>query len=243
MANRSIDSLAQNASFRFSPMEPRTLKQRISLRIRSAILEGHLPPGTRIVEATLAAEMGVAQSSIREGMMELVNQGFLVKYVNRETVVRKLNAGDIGSLFRVRTELEGLAAELVHRNLTNNSLDPLQALVQEMHEAARSGDLATFYQYDIEFHLGLWRLTGNEFLERCLIPISIAPVAFFLAGSPLAPEERDYQRVAEGHHEILLSLQTGPGSACRKLMTAKIREWRDSQRLDALHQKRQIARR
>ena len=54
--------------YRFAPVEPPTLKQRISMQIQRAILQGHLPPGTRIVETTLAADMGVAQSSIREAM-------------------------------------------------------------------------------------------------------------------------------------------------------------------------------
>jgi DNA-binding GntR family transcriptional regulator len=225
-------SRTQPSPFRFGPVEAPTLKDRISLNIRRAILQGHLPPGTRIVESALAKEMNVAQTSVREGLMDSVNQGFLVKYVNRETVVRKLDAHDIEGLFRVRIELEGLAVELSHPNANEETLAPLYQLVDHMREAGRSRQVALFYESDIEFHRTLWRLSRNEFLERSLVPLSISPVAFFLAGLPLPPLEHDFMRVAAEHEEILDTFNKGSARACRNFIVSKIKGWRDEQRQD-----------
>jgi DNA-binding GntR family transcriptional regulator len=100
-----------------------------------------------------------------------------------------------------------------------------------MRDAARNGETAAFYQSDIQFHQSMWRLPGNEFLERALVPLSIGPVTFFLAGSPLLPpNQRDLLRVVAEHEEILEALRKGPGRACRKVIVSKIKTWRDQQR-------------
>src|SRR5580692_4781707 len=111
----SIESLLE--PFSFSPVKAPTLKDGVADHIRTAILTGGLAPGTRIVESKLAREMTVAQTTVREAIQDLANQGLLVKRVNRESLVRKLTVADLNDLFMLRMDLEGLAVELAHSRI------------------------------------------------------------------------------------------------------------------------------
>jgi DNA-binding GntR family transcriptional regulator len=205
-----------------------TLKKKIADEVRSAILRGDLPPGTRIVESKLAKQMQVAQTTVREGLQELENQGLVVKRVNHETLVRKLRIGEIEKLLDLRMDLEGLAAELASRNANEATLAPLQEIVDRMRWAAQQKKWEEFYRFDFEFHNGLYRLADNEFLEAVLARLSVGVVAFVLAGLRI-PLRINYVQVANDHAEVLDALREGTARAARKLMEAKLRHWHNEQ--------------
>ncbi|MEK7404573.1 MAG: GntR family transcriptional regulator [Acidobacteriota bacterium] len=219
---------AAPAEHRFEPVEPPTLKERIAAEIRRAILTGDLPPGARIVETRLAGQMRVAQTTVREAIQELEKQGLVVKYVNRETLVRKLSLAELEQLFHLRLDLEGLAAELAHPNATDENLAALHEIVEMMRRSARKKDIAEFYRFDIEFHRQLSKLTKNQFLEAALAPLLVGPVAFVLAGAPF-PMVENYVQVARDHAEILEALKASTPKAARKMIEAKLRRWHQGQ--------------
>ena len=153
--------------FVFRSVQAPTLKDRIADHVLEAVLTGALPPGTRIVETQLAKQMDVAQTSVREALHDLVNQGLLVKRVNRDTLVRTLTDIDLEKLFRLRVELEGLAVELAHSKIMEKALEPLYATVEQMRRAARVKNIPEFYRHDLLFHKQLGTLADNEFLDQC----------------------------------------------------------------------------
>jgi DNA-binding GntR family transcriptional regulator len=142
--------------------------------------------------------------------------------------VRKLSAEDLVKLFNLRTDLEGLAAELAHANATEKSLEPLYRIVDAMREAAVREDMSQFYEHDIRFHQQFWKLAENEFLERALAPLSLGPIAFVMAGAK-APLSGDYVQVASDHAEILDVLRERTPRAARKMMEDKLKAWQEMQ--------------
>lgn len=214
--------------YTFEPVQAATLKEQVASRIRTAILQGDLEPGARIVESRLADQVNVAQTTVREALQELENQGFVVKFVNRETRVRRLEVQDLVNLFHLRADLEGLAVELAHPRADSRALAPLYRIVDAMRYAAARDDMAQFYQHDMQFHQQLWRLAGNEFLERALAPLSLGPVAFVLAGAK-APLKGDYVQVACDHADILDVFREVEPKAARRLMEEKLRLWHEMQ--------------
>jgi len=221
-------SNSQLNNFVFGPIQAPTLKNRIANHVLEAILTGGLPPGTRIVETQLAKQMDVAQTSVREALQDLANQGFLTKRVNRDTLVRTLTVKDIEKLFRLRVELEGLAVELAHSNIMEKALEPLYSSVEQMRRAARVKNIPEFYRHDMMFHKQLGALADNEFLERVLVPLTVGPIAFVLTGSS-ALLEVNYLQVAEDHAEILECFKEKTPKLARAVMEAKLRGWYELQ--------------
>src|SRR5699024_2733249 len=81
-------------------------------RIRRGIVEGHYPPGSRLVEQRLAEELDVSRTPVREAVRRLESEGLVVVARNRGAVVRPLDEADISDLYEVRARLEAHAADL-----------------------------------------------------------------------------------------------------------------------------------
>ena len=152
-----------------APLRRVVLKDRVSELIKDAILSGKLEPGDRIVEMKLAADLGVATTSVREALFELESQGFVTRYTNKGTFVTQLSKDDIAQIIRVRHELEGLATELAEQRATDDDVAELRTHVVEMGHAARTSDLRLFYRADIEFHQKIWTLSVTAICSKLWI--------------------------------------------------------------------------
>jgi DNA-binding GntR family transcriptional regulator len=162
-----------------SVMEPETgspgslLKEQLAARLRDAIVGGRLVPGQRVVEGHWAREFGVAQASVREAINLLIGEGFLTKDAGRSARVTKYTAHDVLRIYQVRGVLEGLAAQLVTAHRTDFA--PIEKPLLAMEAAIARGDMQELIRQDLQFHLTLCELSGNQYLvdaaRRLLIPL------------------------------------------------------------------------
>lgn len=90
-----------------------TLRDQVVETLRNAILLGELPPGTPVVEATLAREFSVSRGPLREAMRQLIDEGLLVTVRYTGTTVTQLSIEDIKEIGSMRALLEAFAFELV----------------------------------------------------------------------------------------------------------------------------------
>ena len=87
----------------------KTRNGEIVARVRSDILAGHLPPGTRLRPAELATEHAVSLSVVREALARLAEQE-LVDWVPQTGFrVAPLSLDDLQDLTHLRLDIEVLA--------------------------------------------------------------------------------------------------------------------------------------
>lgn len=101
-------------------------------RIRDAILEGRLPPGTPLRINALAAELGMSPIPVREALQVLATEGLAVHLPHRGMTVSPLRAEDVAQTYEVRAVLEGLAARHAAGRLAPAVMANLRALLAEM---------------------------------------------------------------------------------------------------------------
>src|SRR5688500_5970879 len=89
-----------------------TLVSSIADEIRAGIMTGRFSLGSRLRQNSLASEFGVSRTPIREALRWLHAEGVVDLVPNRGAVVRGLTPRELRDAYRVRAELEGLAAEL-----------------------------------------------------------------------------------------------------------------------------------
>lgn len=94
---------------RMQPKVARTLNGEIFARVRSDILAGHLPPGTRLRPAELAQAHSVSMSVVREALARLAEQELVDWVPQTGYSVIPLSLDDLADLTEVRLDVEVLA--------------------------------------------------------------------------------------------------------------------------------------
>src|SRR3954466_6294206 len=89
---------------------PQTARHRVREDVRRLILSGELKPGTRLTQQHLAKRFGVAQSVVRESLLELQASGLVRSVDNLGIFVSDLDTHSLIHAYFIREVLEGLAA-------------------------------------------------------------------------------------------------------------------------------------
>lgn len=143
----------------------RVARHEIRDEIERRILSGESKPGERLSQQSLARELGVAQGTVRESLLELQWLG-LVESIDRLGVfVDKLDVDRICEAYQLREVLEGLAARLACRNAGRADLAELRRMADEIFRLAQD-DNAETATLDRQFHLRITELARNNTLTR-----------------------------------------------------------------------------
>jgi DNA-binding GntR family transcriptional regulator len=162
------------------------LADQVRDRLLERILDGSYPPDSRIVETSVAKELGTSQAPVREALRGLAELGVVEKAPFQGARVRRLQPEELLEAYVVRSAIEALAAKLAVPRMTDADVKELAALVEKMTEAAKSGDGRTVAQHDVSFHGRIVELSGNRTLLRVwrsLEPFSRTYLTLIMPGS------------------------------------------------------------
>jgi len=148
------------------PVEKEVLSSQVKDRILTWILQGDLPPGSRLVETRLARQLGTSQAPIREALRDLASLGFIETQAYKGSWVRKPSKRELVDAVEVRAELEGLAARLAAERRSEQCITDLEDLFEAMAAAAERGDPHDHAMLNARFHARIVESSGNETLQR-----------------------------------------------------------------------------
>ena len=149
----------------------RSLREQVADAIRERIVGGELPPGTRLVERTLAGELGVSRVPVRDALNLLKGEGFVTEVPRRGVVVTRLSRHDVDELFDVREALEVLSVRLATERASTEELRELKALLKEAGAAIRANDQTAVGRFNQAFHDAITRIAHNDLLATLLEPL------------------------------------------------------------------------
>jgi DNA-binding GntR family transcriptional regulator len=135
-----------------------TAQELVLETLREAILDGVLPPGSRLRQEDLAVAFKTSRIPVREALRVLEYEGLAESEPHRGFTVTALDADQIEEIYELRTVLESHAVRVAIPLLTQQDLDDLQRLYDHM-EAIESADdkLAAREQ----FYLRLYGVTAR----------------------------------------------------------------------------------
>ena len=84
-------------------------------QLRTKILSGEIPAGTRLFEVTYARDLGISQSTLREALARLAHEGLVLNVPRRGTYVASLPVDTVHHLYELRERVEPLAMHLAMR--------------------------------------------------------------------------------------------------------------------------------
>lgn len=190
------------------------LSERVKSHIVESVLNGDLCPGDRIVESSMARDLGVSQAPVREAIRDLVLLGFLESEPYKGTSVRSFSPEELWETYTVRAALESLAARLASQHLTDEDADALQSILDEMLRAAEKQDRDELLRLDNRFHETIMIISRNQTLYGLWKALQ------FGIWSIVTYRKMSYDPgyLATRHHELLEALKTGdPDRAARSM--------------------------
>jgi len=133
--------------------------------LEQAIVTGEFEDGERLNETRLSARFNVSRTPLREAIHMLASMGLIEVLPRRGAFVRQPTVVDMIEMFEVMAELEALCGRLVARRATAPQLAAIKASLESCEAALAAGDSDAYYRENETFHLLIYEMSGNNFLE------------------------------------------------------------------------------
>lgn len=196
------------------------LSDRVKEYIVESVLNGELKPGDRIVESSMARELGVSQAPVREAIRDLVLLGFLESEPYKGTSVRSFTYEELWETYTVRAALESLAARLATAHLTDDEANRLQRILDEMMEAAHRQDRDRLVQLDNRFHETILKISRNKTLHQLWKSLQFGTWSIVT----YRKSSYDPAYLAARHKELLEALKSGDPEKAAHAMQSHIED-------------------
>jgi DNA-binding GntR family transcriptional regulator len=138
------------------------LDSRAADLLREQILSARFAPGMRLVEATLAAKLGVSRGTIRAALSQLAHEGLVLQVAYTKWSVPELSAEDAWELYTLRGILEGLAARLAAERRTPESMKRLTEAYERLAKSVAAGQHLPVAAADLALHQTIVAITGHH---------------------------------------------------------------------------------
>lgn len=138
------------------------LSQKVYRVLKTEIIKGSLKPGTKLSEGKIAEQMGVSRTPVREALKELSAEGFVKMNPNQAVVISNASVEDVQEVLQIRVVLEGLAARLATKMISEEEIKELEKYQKQMEYYAKKDDVLAFGEMDAEFHELILNVCGNN---------------------------------------------------------------------------------
>lgn len=193
-------------------------RHQVREEIQRRILSGETRPGERLTQQSLAKELGVAQGTVRESLLELQWLG-LVESIDRLGVfVGKLDASRLSEAYQVREFLEGLAVRLACDHVSRADIAELRRLAEQVWQLAQEENYDEMGAADRAFHLKIIDLSRNKILIRL--------TEGYRALGMAVRASRDPRIIHEEHLLIVDAIESNNPDEAEKLARAHVRDAR-----------------
>lgn len=190
-------------------------RHQVREEIQRRILSGETRPGERLTQQSLAKELGVAQGTVRESLLELQWLG-LVESIDRLGVfVGKLDASRLSEAYQVREFLEGLAVRLACDHVSRADIAELRRLAEHVWQLAQEENYDEMGAADRAFHLKIIDLSRNKILIRL--------TEGYRALGMAVRASRDPRIIHEEHLLIVDAIESNNPDEAEKLARAHVR--------------------
>lgn len=140
--------------------------RRIEEALLAEISAGELTPGQRLDEVGLAERFGASRTPVREALSRLTAQGVLVQGEKRGVFVAEYSREELGQIFEAMHEIEAACARIASQRLNLLSRSEIEAAQAACMAAAESGDRSAYLRANEDFHMTIYKATGNPFMAE-----------------------------------------------------------------------------
>jgi len=210
------------------------LSEKSYFYLRGKLTRGELGPGAQLVNRSLATEIGVSVTPVREAINRLASEGLVEQVPGGGAFVRSVDRQDLEECYVVRDALESCAAAEAARYITDDQLDELEAIVDEWCEiAAAIGEngkghatreqLNRWLDNEEHFHDILVRGSRNRLLAKVVRDHRVINAVFEAQrDDPAILTGEVAAMTSHGRRELMRALRNRDHDQARQLVSAEI---------------------
>lgn len=215
----------------FAPVQPSDLVSQVTEQLARSIYEGRLAPGQRVVEASIARQMGISRAPLREAARRLEQRGVLVAHPRRGFFVRDFSLDEIDDIYGLRIALESYAIRLACERATSEDVSGLRRQLDYLRELADRGAIAELVEEDLCFHLTICKISGNRKLLGLFSDLA-GEVRMIIA--LIGQLYDDPHRIVESHTPLMEAFEAGDAERLAAEVDSHIRiAWMEVRRFFA----------
>ncbi|HEX9010782.1 MAG TPA: FadR/GntR family transcriptional regulator [Holophagaceae bacterium] len=224
----------------FSPIKTKRLYEEIVEQIKRLLTEGTLKPGDRLLpERDMAEQFKVSRASVREAIRTLEmlgiidirpGEGTFIRDTETDAIIRPLamflavERSSLLDMFEMRRIFETATARLAAQRATQEEVDQIEAMLENMRERLNVQDPARGEEFDAAFHYAVAEATHNSLLTKLFKTVSeefakansVARRQLYQSG------EENAQRIIDQHTEILEAIRAHSPEAAASAMHAHL---------------------
>lgn len=184
--------------------KPESLKVLARGEIQKMLTTGKWERGVLYSANTFADLLGVSRTPVREALLELSVEGYLVAHDGKGFRIREFSEKEIRDFFETRRMIELYVIERVVAGLTATETEELHRHQQRMRDYLQVGDKVTFLEVDKAFHLHLIHCHRNQHLAAVMN--NIRNLISILGHEAIIREGRA-EKVLEEHQAIIDAIE------------------------------------
>jgi DNA-binding GntR family transcriptional regulator len=205
------DTDTTEATFSLPRIQPRVLRQEVLSALRNAILAREIKAGSRLLEAEVAARMGVSRAPVREAIRHLEQEGLVEFFPHRGAVVVGVPEAEIDAIYELRAIIEGRATANASRMVGEAELEQLEALIDEMRAELKARDVEAIAEIDLRFHGLIVEWSGLTLLRHIWTSLDglVRLRSYQALDRPGRAAQYFLKNAASSHVELVAALRSG----------------------------------
>jgi len=220
-------------------MSTASLSEKAYQHIRQQVFAGALAPGDRLVNRTLAKQVGTSFIPVREAISRLASEGLVQQVAGAGAFVRTFDRQEISEIYDVRELFEPFAAAQASRFLTDHELAELESIIDAWEalggtiltrkRGATEPDLDQWLELNERFHEVMISAARNRFLSKITKDVNVLSQCFAAQrGSPKLLSDETVTLTLVSHRKLFGLLSDRNSGAAEELVREQLQFGRKS---------------
>lgn len=201
------------------PVSETLLGARAYRALWTGIVGGRIDPGMQLRPDSIAEELDISTTPVREALHRMEADGLIVKQPYRGWFVREFTEQEVRELYEMRAALECFCVRLACERITDEEVGWLRDHQRDGEEALKTGDMEAYRVYNRDLHAAILDAARNSYLSSAMGQLSLQSQVLMartirLAGRP--------SRAIEEHRELIELIARRQSQPAQQLMERHI---------------------
>jgi len=174
--------------------------------IRTLVLQRRSSDSFVISENSLAAELNMSRTPIREALQRLQMEGFIEIHPHRGIVIPEVSVIEVNETFALRMAIEEFVIKEIIPFMTEQRTAEMDRNLALQKEAVDKGDVSEYLRHDKEFHDHFLRIYSNALIFKTVQRVRDR---FISMGANVLREPGSVQRSFAEHCAISNAVRRG----------------------------------